>query len=400
MANLFNYIRNYRKAEPDEKQRPRHLRNEVKAPQPERTVMQMGALRGAVDSARDVYNPSWIDLHNIYRNCITDSQVRCQSQIAVNKLISEDFNVRVDGVDNEELTKLFRRPWFDSFLAALYDAELWGYTLIEFGQIDINGEFTSCKVFPRTNVYPFNKNIIVYNTDIVGIPYCNRNPENGPLVDPAQYFLFEVGEPDDIGLLELIAREVIIKSFSRRDWAEFSEKWGQPRIVVRTDADGADLQNMQRGVANLARNGYAFIGLDDEIEKLEASGQGSSHLIYENNITLCDNNIAKLINGQHGTGEEKAFVGSAEVSERILNDFHYSRLRRYTNIINYQLMPFLMKFGYPLSNAQGYFPSLETVETVKSDEDTDLGESSNDSVGAALVAALFPRAGKKKSTPW
>jgi phage gp29-like protein len=398
MANFFSNILNRNpKITEETVRKSRHLSGEVLKPQPDRITMQMGVLRNAADTARDVYNPSWIDLHNIYKNCMTDAQVKSQAQIAVNKLISEDFNVRVNGTDSDQLTELFRRPWFDTFLSILFDAELWGYSLAEFGYIDNNGEFTGCKLFPRSNVYPHNRNIIVNQTDVCGIPYSNTNPENGELIDPAQYFLLEIGETDDIGLLELIAREVIIKSFSRRDWAEFSEKWGQPRIVVKTDAEGSDLTNMQTGVSNLARNGYAFIGLDDVIEKLEASGQGASHLIYESNISLCDNNIAKLINGQSGTGEEKAFVGSAEVSERILNDYHYSRLRRYTNVINYQLFPFLTKYGYPLAGVKGYFPSLEVCEQTKANPNSQQGDSTNDAETRRAASAV-----KKKAllSPW
>ena len=208
------------------------------------------------------------------------------------------------------------------------------------------------------------------------------------MIDPKDYFLFEVGETNDIGLLELIAREVIIKSFARRDWAEHSEKWGQPRIVIKTDAEDNDLTVLQSGVANFARNGYAIVGIDDEIEKFDSTGTGAE-TIYSNNINLCDANIAKLINGQSGTGEEKAFVGSAEVSERILNDYHYSRLRRYSNVINYQLTPFLIYYGYPLTEATGRFVSLDTPQPPKggAEPDSNAGESTNDTGSKQASAA-------------
>lgn len=376
MAKLFNILPKKQVVEKPTAQskRGRHLSNTINRPQPDRIAMQMNTLRLACDSARDVYNPSWIDLHEIYKNCMTDSQVASQAQLAINKLQAEDFIISVNGADNEELTELFKRPWFDSFLELLFDAELWGYSLVEFGQIDDNGEFTGCKLFPRTNVYPHNRNIIINHTDVCGIPYSNSDPEKGELIDPKDYFLFEIGETDDIGLLELIAREVIIKSFARRDWAEHSEKWGQPRIVVKTDAEDNDLTVLQNGVANFARNGYAIVGIDDEIEKFDSTGNGAE-TIYSNNINLCDANIAKLINGQSGTGEEKAFVGSAEVSERILNDYHYSRLRRYSNVINYQLIPFLVWFGYPLDGAKGRFTSLDQKQEPQIPE---TGDGTND----------------------
>jgi len=98
------------------------------------------------------------------------------------------------------------------------------------------------------------------------------------------------------------------------------------------------------------------------------------------------------MNGQTGTSDEKAFVGSAEVHERILDDWHHSRLRRYANIINYKLIPFLVYHGYPLEGLTGTFKELMAVETPGGNEqgpDADGGQNPKKKVKPG-PAAVFP----------
>jgi len=388
----------------DEKKGSRPSGNVNKA-QPERVPMELGTLRQKVEDARDPHNPSWTDLYRIYENAMTDEEVITQRRIAESKLKAEPFVVRKNGSDNEELAKLFNKPWFDRFREFMIYKELFGYRLIEFGQFDEDGQFISCKLFPLLNVYPHNRNIIINETDTVGIPYANEDPEKGELVNPYDLFLIELGDPEEIGLLETISRQVIIKNFASRDWNEHSEKWGQPRIVIKTDADGSDLDTIAAGAGNFARNGYAIVGIDDEVEKFEASNNGSGYLIYDKNIEKRDKYIAKIINGQYGAGEEKAFVGSAEVAERILDDFMFARLNDLQNLINYELIPFLIHWGYPLEGCSFVFPRVEEYKarklkspTPEKPEDPTIDEDEQEVEDGKKAEA----SAKKKSlvTPW
>ncbi|RKE02317.1 phage portal protein family protein [Marinifilum flexuosum] len=339
----------------------KRMSNEVNKPQPDRVVMEIGNLNDAVDEAQDTSNPSWEKLYLIYKKAVKDGQVITQSQTAVNKLQAAPFVVEIDKKEVEDLTKLFCKPWFAQWIKICFEAEKWGYTVVEFGQQDENGEFLGCKVFPRTNIYPFNRNIIIESTDTSGIPLGD---------DPEALFLFEMGETDDIGLLEAISREVILKGFSRGDWAQHSEKWGAPRVIYKTDSDDeTELDKKERAAANFSRNGYMIVDSDDVIETLEDSSAGSGHLIYKDNVEVCNQEIAKMINGQTGTSDEKAYVGAAEVHEGILDDYHASRLRRISNVINFELFPFLRYHGYPIpDNAEFRFPQLDP-KTAKEKDD-------------------------------
>jgi hypothetical protein len=402
LFNLFNKAKEPAKqAENVKEKKGSRLSDQVNLPQPDRVQMELGTLRSNVTDARDTKNPSWVELYRMYENTLTDAEVITQRRIAVNKMKAEKFIVSKDGTDSEELSALFNRPWFSQFKEALIDGELWGYRLAEFGQFDENGEFIDCKLFPAMNVYPHNRNIILQASDRQGIPYANSDPDKGEIINPSDLFLVEIGNPKSLGLLEMLTREVIIKSFARRDWNEHSERWGQPMLVVQSDAEGKDATVIENGARNFGRNRYALVGTDDVVTVVADPGTGSSHLIYEANMNKCDMYIAKIINGQYGTGTEKAFVGTAKVAEHILDDFHSSRLRDAQDVINYRLIPFLAQWGYPLEGCMGRFPSLDAAPTVSPDGGAkEPDEDDPDEKIKKDAAAKFGGKKKVSAIPW
>ena len=125
----YNLSKDIKAAAPAEQpKKTNRLSANVNRLQPYRISMQMSTLRNAVDTARDPYNPSWIDLYEIYRNAMTDAQVRSQYETVINKLHSSPFIISRGGKDSPELTKLLQRPWFTNFLTILFDFEMWGET--------------------------------------------------------------------------------------------------------------------------------------------------------------------------------------------------------------------------------------------------------------------------------
>lgn len=372
--------------------------DKVNLPQPDRVQMKMDVLRQNIEYAKDTMNPSWVDLYRMFENTLTDAEVITQRKIAVNKLKAEKFVISKDGTDSPELTALFQKPWFMQFLEWYIEAELWGYRLLEFGQMDAENHFIDCRLFPLYNVYPHKKHLILNATETTGVPYANDDPTKGEVVNPYELFLIELGDTKSLGVIEPLTREVIIKSFSRRDWNEHSEKWGQPRMIVKTEAEGKELDAIERGARSFSRNGYAIVGIEDEVEKFEATNNGSGYLIYDKNIEKCDQYIAKIINGQYGTGTEKAFVGTAEVAENILNDFHHSRLRDCQNVINYEVIPFLIFHGYPLEGCSGRFTALdEKVKTEASPAPSEGEEEEDEDMNMGKPQNSIK---KKSSAPW
>lgn len=95
----------------------------------------------------------------------------------------------------------------------------------------------------------------------------------------------------------------------------------------------------------------------------------------------CKDEISMLVNGQTGTADEKSYVGAAEVHERILNKYTLARLQRIQRVINDQLIPFLIYWGYPLQTAKFQFTDL----LPKDDDEKDDNELSVKKKGLTII---------------
>lgn len=360
--------------------RKRLSQNAIKHPV-ERIDMQMQNLKNAVDWARDVNSPVRSDLVLIYEQTEKDGQVESQLGTARDLITERPFEITVNGTDNDQLKELFQRPWFEKFVGLVFDSEFWGYTLLEFQQI-IDGEFSDVMEFPRRNYNPVTRNIIVNQTDQTGLPY------DGKLY---KYFLFEIGDPEDLGKMELITREVIYKNFSRSDWSEFNERFGKPILDIATNtSDSEETSKRARMAANFGRNLWIVRDTEDEVNLLEPKNGAANGSNFENMARYCDEQISKIINGQTGTADDKSYVGAAEVHQDILNKRTRARMKRISNIVNFKLMPFLIHYGYPLEGAQLRYPELDDPKyNNKGAQEGDDPEDDNDDMNT----------GKKKQEP-
>ncbi len=356
----------------------------VNPPAPERVTMQQNKLRDAADEARDPNNPSWTALRRIYEKTVTDGHYMSHRETSINMVVAEPFAVSTNETDNEDLTRLFKRPWFAKWVEIMFDTEMWGYNLAEFGYMDENGEFMDVDEFPRANYYPFNKNIIVDETDTEGIPYSDDK------TNPTNLFLIELGKWNSIGKLETISREVIWKMFARSDWSALAGRFGLPFLVIDTPAEGKELQGIKYGASNFGRSQNIVGDFNGRIPTLiEPKNNGSGYLVFDKKARFCNEEISKVMNGQTGTSDNQAWSGTADVHEDVLDDWHFSRLRRYTNIINYKLIPFLIHHGYPLDGATFRFLALDEDRKKTTGANGDEGEKETD-LGKPQAALRSP----------
>jgi SPP1 gp7 family putative phage head morphogenesis protein len=356
--NTGSYIRNFINAVKGTGGKKRKRTSSRLARQPvDRVKMEIRALTAAVENALDPYNPDRIDLLTIYENSWKDSQVISEREKAEAYLITEPYCILTGGKPSEEKTNLLKRPWFNKYLSIALYAEFWEYTLAEFQEQDANGEFTGVKVFPRKHVRPFEELIVMAPTDREGICYSGIEKD---------LFLIPLGDPYNVGKLESIAREVIWKNFARSDWSEYNERYGKPFVDYAIDTENeAEIQERVDMAANFGSNGYMVHDIEEKVTITHNASRASSEN-FKDLALFCDDQIAKLMNGQTGTSDEKSFVGAAEVHERVLETFNEARLTRIQDNVNYYLLPFLAYHGYPFTEKDRFvYPVLEEARLRK-----------------------------------
>ncbi|RGP09279.1 phage portal protein family protein [Parabacteroides gordonii] len=360
---------------------------------PTRVDMEMDKLVQAALNALDPENSDRLDLLDIYNNTWKDSQVISEHEKAEAFLITEPFEVSKEGSEttDKKRTRLLNRPWFTHFLTIAMDTEFWGPQLVEFGDLDANGEFVDVSVFPREHVRPFEKIITINPWDHDGIPYGGHETE---------YFLLPLGDPEHLGKLESISREIIWKTYARSDWSEYNERFGKPFIAYETDTDNEE--EKEKAMEMAQRFGSDLVGVIGSREKLTvtaiASKESSDN--YKSLADFCDDQIAKMMNGQTGTSKNAQWAGTAEVHERILTEFTKARLKKIQDIINYRLFPFLIAHGYNLTGYEFQFFGLKnkkenTVDN-KSYDEPDPSKSNEPSPEDESFLGFFGHARKPK----
>ena len=332
-----------------------------------KVTVAMKEFNQVVALAEDIERPDRTLLYNTYEQIIKrDSHLKSQLRTAHFTIQQSGFRISKSVKESKDLKDMFNASWFTDFITHAVDCEFWGHSLIEFGD-QLEGRFKDVLLIDRYHVIPEFQRVKLETTDTLeqAIPY-GENLNN--------WFLVELGDKRDLGLLLTATVEIIYKKYSRTDWSQFNEKFGMPLLTVATDTSNDDeLDAIEKMAQNFGSNGYIISSKDTVYGLNSATGTEKGHKKYYDNIVQCDDYISKLINGQSATSDEKAFVGSAEVQERILNTYTKGRLQRIQRNINDSLIPFLVYQGYPLQDC-----SLEYLDLLEKEPAADGMETNID----------------------
>jgi len=254
-----------------------------------------------------------------------------------------------------ELYKVYKNIELDAHLTAAVNQRK-NLTLSKDFDVKLNGE--SVELVPREYVKPeFH---IVTNTyaDLSGTDYLEA---------PYNNWCIGVGKPRDLGLYMKAAPLVIWKKNALGAWSEFVEIFGSPIRIGKTDVrDEETRANMESMLKNMGVASYGVFDTGDLIELVE-SNRSDAFQVFDMMIQRCNSEISKLILGQTGTLDEKAYVGSAEVQERVLKNVAYNDEFFIEGVLNYQLVPMMTRLGI--------FPEGVKI-TVKAEDDLTLIEQS------------------------
>ncbi len=316
-------------------------------------------LKNAIIAAEDPENPTLYYLLQICKRALEDFHLRMQIRTAINEVVSEPAFLCRDGKPDDKISKLLHKRWFEDCLKMYLQTEFWPHSLIEFHKLIDQGEgleISKVKLFPREHVNPFTKELLLTPFDTSGIPYTDPKFNKWYL----ECNEMDYGDSEQLGLIAIAAKYSIYKFYSLSDWSRRSEKYGSPILDYATDeTDEQELQKKEDMAANFGNNSFLVRDKDDEVTLIEPKAGGDGD-IYKSICDYMDAQNSKGINGQTGTSDEKAFVGGAEVHERILGTYTTARLRSLMYWVNDKLIPYLVN----LENGQTAYAALKGYEWV------------------------------------
>jgi phage gp29-like protein len=313
--------------------------------------------------AESIINPNNTELIRVYRDIEIDAHLWALMRTIQLKVISTKFFVyNASGEIDEESTKKLQQKWFRRLCLHTIDADFYGFSLVQLGDI-VGGNFTGCELVPREYVVQQRG----------GVKKNISNPRDLIIFDEDEFknWVLPIGERNNLGLLHKAAPLVIKKKEVISAWSEAAEVFGMPTRIGRTQINSPQhRENMEDMLENMGSAAWGVFDKDDDIQLIEG-GKSDFFKIYDEFINRANSELSKLILLQTGTTDEKAFVGSAEVHEGILGDVIESYILMVEDMANEQLIPLCNRHGilpvgsYLKANNEQKFTPKETFDIVK-----------------------------------
>lgn len=351
-----------KQANEDFKKKAKKAMSKVSRQMLSRQAAAINRWQAARMTAESEIMPNNTELIRIYKDIEIDAHLWALTQTLRLKTLANAFAVynENDEID-QDATDLFTKKWFREVQVAVVDADLYGFSLVQLGDI-VNGCFIEAEVVPREYVVQ-QKGGVKKN---VGNPN-DLIPFNA---SGFQNWLVPIGRVRDLGILDKAAPLVIKKKEVISAWSEAAELFGMPMRIGRTNIQDADKrENMENMLSNMGEAAWGLFDNDDVIELIQTSKTDFSNL-YNSFIERVNSELSKLLLLQTGTTDEKSFTGSAKVHEGILQDVIESYILKVEDVANEILLPIcerhgLIKMGcYLKANNEQKLPPQEMLKII------------------------------------
>lgn len=324
-------------------------------------------LKMALDLATDEFNPRRANLHMVFREAKRNLNLLCEMTNAYDDVLQQGGALfhKDTGEIAEDETKLLKKRWFEKAVRIYLSDEFEGFKLLEIGELiqTENGwEIKDVKEFPVDNVLPERGLLVAHPDAQVGLPFrpsdFPHDEKKRKLAEACAEWLLECGDPENLGLLSVATKEAIYNKWGLGDWARSSERWMDPTVIINSSTDDKTENDKKAEAAgNLGNNNWMLLDEDDKVALMERKNV-AAYSITKEFLEYNDKSVARGLNGQIATTDEKSFVGSAEVQERIQMKRTRRRSRSVTYWLNEDVIPKLIQ----LNGGDSAYRSLDGLE--------------------------------------
>ena len=302
--------------------------------------------RRAWQMAINVDSPSRRRLYDIYRDADIDNHLTGCVEQRKGFVLARSFKIEDSkGNVNDDAIHYFRQEWFRQLCSHALDSRMWGFSLIELGDVKEDGDGCPCydglRLIPRKYVIPeYHRVITNLGQDWrSGIDYHE---------EPFSQWLIEAGQPDDLGLLLKAATQTIPKKNMLAFWDTFGEIFGMPmRIGHTTVRDRKELAEMEKMMDNMGTEFWALFPEGTDIEVVEST-KGDAFNVYDKRVERANSELSKLIIGQTMTIEDGSSLSQSRTHLEVFQNLVESDAAMLSDLVNNQLIPRMVLHGYPL----------------------------------------------------
>lgn len=307
--------------------------------------------KSAIEDFENPYYPLNEDLIRLYNDAVLDAHLSALMESRKQKTIGADFKV-VDenGEEIQEQTNLIDKQWFIDALNIALDSKFYGYSLLQFGDKNGNGDFESVNVVPREFVYARKKIVRDASTSTTGKSFSSFAA-----------WVLPAGNACDLGILAKAVPLTIYKKSAMGSWADYTDIYGTPMRLGKTNVrDSETRDNMAEMLEKMTSSTWAVIDKEDEVEIAE-SKNSDAFQTFDKQVELLNSEMSKLIVSSTMTMDDGSSRSQSEVHQASTNQIAKSDARWIESWVNFSLIPFLVKYhGY---NITGKF-MFDTTEVL------------------------------------
>lgn len=314
--------------------------------------------KNGIAAATDPENPRRGDLMRFYQNLLLDNHLASVIDTRILRVQRSSFKLVDDkGNENEELKLLLERPWYEDLIRLVLKSRFQGTTLIELFDVDAESLELECvSEIPQSNFIAQNGLIIKEEYDTNGTLY-----KEGLFAD---YYL-QVGGDWELGMLNELAMIVLAKKLGLGSWMSYIQKFGVPPIFVTTDRmDSTRTNELFEMLSGFKQNSFTILQGNEKIE-IPSNYQIDAHNTFTSLIeNVCNKEMSKRVLGGTAMSDEKSFVGSAEVQERVANDRYEADKLLFKYIFNSKIRQRLAKISSVYADFDKYMLVWDNQETL------------------------------------
>lgn len=152
------------------------------------------------------------------------------------------------------------------------------------------------------------------------------------------------------GLARVASWGWMFKAYTQRDWAIFTQTYGQPLRVGKygPGTSKEDRQTLFRAVANIAGDCAAIIPESMQVDFIESGNVGAAHSLYMERAEWLDKQVSKAVLGQTATTDAvTGGLGSGKEHREVQEDIERADCKALQSILNRDLVrPFIdLEYG-------------------------------------------------------
>ncbi|TWP31244.1 DUF935 family protein [Apibacter muscae] len=318
----------------------------------------------AVALALDNSNPDRSPLAALYDNLLLDNHVASVIDSRILYSQRSPFKMIDDkGNENEELSWLLERSWFEELIRLVLFSKFQGTTLLELYETNAEGELATTTEIPQSH-FNATKGLILKEPGATnGWQYKEGIFKN---------YYVQIGKDRDLGILERLAPMILAKKIGWGAWMDFIDKYGVPPLFITTDReDNSRLQQLYSSAMAFKSNSF-LIGRGNEKFEVGSTHTGNSKDTFDVFIERANDEISKRILGGSSLTDQKTFVGSAQIQYRLAEDRYNADKIFFKNIFNSFIRPRLINLSPIYAPLQNHYFEWDNSEVRTADGVADL----------------------------